>query len=301
MKLDNEFTVGVPIEQAWGVLTDLELIAPCMPGAQLTGVNDGVYSGKVKIKVGPVTAEYAGTAQFSVKDETAYRAVIDARGRDSRGNGNATAVISAQLQSADGSTRVSVSTDLTIAGRIAQFGSGMIKEVSAKLLGQFVTCLEGKLGAGAVSQAVAEASSTGAAAAGTANYEGQAATSVAASSAPVSVADPVGNSGSGAGQALGTGPAPAATVAGESPSASAATSTAVAGTAAVEAGSDGDHKTGRAAGASLLSGQASPSVSGPEPVALDLMSVAGRAIVKRLVPLVIALVVLAVIIYLIVR
>src|SRR5215467_2144512 len=102
MKLDNEFTVGVPIGEAWQVLTDLEMIAPCMPGAQLTGVTDGVYTGKVKIKVGPVTAEYSGTARFSEKDDANYKAVIDARGRDSRGQGNATAVISAQLQ-ADGS------------------------------------------------------------------------------------------------------------------------------------------------------------------------------------------------------
>ena len=150
MKLDNTFTVGVPIDQAWSVLTDLELIAPCMPGAQLTGVNDGVYTGKVKIKVGPVTAEYAGTARFSLKDDANYKAVIDARGRDSRGQGNATAVISAQLQADGSNTVVSVDTDLTIAGRIAQFGSGMIKEVSAKLLGQFVQCLEQRLGDGAV-------------------------------------------------------------------------------------------------------------------------------------------------------
>jgi|HubBroStandDraft_4_1064222.scaffolds.fasta_scaffold504053_2 carbon monoxide dehydrogenase subunit G len=147
MKLDNEFTVGVPIDQAWGVLTDLELIAPCMPGALLTGVQDGVYTGKVKIKVGPVSAEYAGTARFAEKDDAAHRAVIDARGRDSRGQGNATAVISAQLRSEGTSTVVTVNTDLTIAGRIAQFGSGMIKEVSAKLLTQFVECLEAKLNA----------------------------------------------------------------------------------------------------------------------------------------------------------
>ncbi len=152
MKLDNEFTVGVPIGQAWGVLTDLELIAPCMPGAQLTGVTDGVYTGKVKIKVGPVTAEYAGTARFTERDEEAHRAVIEARGRDSRGNGNASAVISARLHPEGTSTLVNVSTDLTIAGRIAQFGSGMIKEVSANLLGQFVECLEARLG-GAVADA----------------------------------------------------------------------------------------------------------------------------------------------------
>jgi carbon monoxide dehydrogenase subunit G len=147
MKLDNEFAVSVPIDQAWLVLTDLEQIAPCMPGAQLTGVEDGVYSGKVKIKVGPVSAEYAGTARFTEKDDGVYRAVIDARGRDSRGQGNATAIISAQLRSDGASTVVTVSTDLSIAGRIAQFGSGMIKEVSAKLLTQFVECLEAKLNA----------------------------------------------------------------------------------------------------------------------------------------------------------
>jgi carbon monoxide dehydrogenase subunit G len=156
VQLDNEFTVSVPIEQAWAVLTDLELIAPCMPGAQLTGVNDGVYTGKVKIKVGPVTAEYAGTAQFMAKDDAAHRAVIDARGRDSRGQGNATAVISAQLQSQGTSTVVTVHTDLSIAGRIAQFGSGMIKEVSARLLTQFVQCLEQKLNASGAEPAAAD-------------------------------------------------------------------------------------------------------------------------------------------------
>jgi uncharacterized protein len=271
MKLDNEFTVGVPIEQAWSVLTDLELIAPCMPGAQLTGVTDGVYTGKVKIKVGPVTAEYAGTAQFSVKDETAYRAVIDARGRDSRGNGNATAVISAQLQPAAASTVVTVSTDLTIAGRIAQFGSGMIKEVSAKLLGQFVTCLEGKLSAGAVSEAAADG-------------------------APVSTASTMST-------AIGAAPSSAAT------SGAAATTESDGGQdiGAAPAGvAGGSSSSGPAASAAGDGGQGSgaapaPAAAGPEPVALNLMSVAGAAIYKRLVPLVIGLIVLAVVIYLIVR
>ena len=215
MKLDNEFTVAVPVSQAWEVLTDLELIAPCMPGAQLTGVNDGVYTGKVKVKVGPVTAEYSGTAQFTEKDDASYRAVIDARGRDSRGNGNATAVISAQLRADGDSTVVNVTTDLTIAGRIAQFGSGMIKEVSANLLGQFVQSLEGKLG------------------------------------------------GDVPGTASALGGATAATAA----------------TAGVGAGI----------------------AASAEPAPLDLMSVAGGAVYKRLVPAVIGLVVVAVVIYLIVR
>jgi uncharacterized protein len=145
MKIDNEFTVSAPIDRAWETLTDLEGIAPCMPGAQLTGREGDVYNGKVKIKVGPVTSEYAGTASFIEKDDAAHHAVIDAKGRDSRGAGNAAATITADL-SADGDrTKVTVSTDLKITGKIAQFGSGMIQEVSKKLLGQFVDCLESKL------------------------------------------------------------------------------------------------------------------------------------------------------------
>jgi len=101
--------------------------------------------GKIKIKVGPVTSEYAGTASFSEKDGAAYRAVIDAKGRDPRGAGNAAAIITASLRPDGARTVVSVDTDLKISGKIAQFGSSMIAEVSEKLLGQFVDCLEGKL------------------------------------------------------------------------------------------------------------------------------------------------------------
>jgi carbon monoxide dehydrogenase subunit G len=145
MKIDNEFTVNVPIQRAWDVLTDLEGIAPCLPGAQLTGVDGDVYTGKAKIKVGPVVSEYAGTAQFREKDDSAYHAVIDAKGKDSRGAGNVNAAISAQLHPDGERTRVAVSTDLNITGKIAQFGSGVIKEVSEKLLGEFVNNLEAKL------------------------------------------------------------------------------------------------------------------------------------------------------------
>ena len=274
MKLDNEFTVGVPIEQAWAVLTDLELIAPCMPGAQLTGVTDGVYTGKVKIKVGPVTAEYAGTAQFSVKEETGYRAVIDARGRDSRGNGNATAIISAHLQPVGQATVVSVSTDLTIAGRIAQFGSGMIKEISAKLLGQFTDCLESKLSAGlAGTMSTAETADAGGAPEGSTLAAGPVST---ASTASTTTAPTEADSASPVG---GTSPASAPIAVGAAPTAGPAGTVGTGGTSAVSTSSS----------------------SGPEPVALDLMSVAGRAILKRLAPLIVGLVVLAVIIYLIVR
>jgi carbon monoxide dehydrogenase subunit G len=145
MKIENEFTVHVPIDEAWKVLTDLEGIAPCLPGAQLTGVDGDVYQGKVKIRVGPVISEFAGTARFAEKDDAAHRAVIDAKGRDSRSAGNAAAMITAALRADGDSTVVSVDTDMKISGKLAQFGSGMIKEVSQKLLGQFVTALEAKI------------------------------------------------------------------------------------------------------------------------------------------------------------
>jgi uncharacterized protein len=145
MKIDNEFTVSAPIQTAWDILTDLEGIAPCMPGATLTGRDGDAYTGKVKIKVGPITSEYAGVASFVEKDDATHHAVIDAKGKDSRGAGNATALITADLTAQGDRTLVSVSTDLKITGKIAQFGSGMIQEVSKKLLGQFVACLETKL------------------------------------------------------------------------------------------------------------------------------------------------------------
>jgi uncharacterized protein len=143
MKIDNEFAVNVPVDEAWQVLTDLERIAPCMPGAQLTGREGDAFLGKVKVKVGPVISEFAGTASFIEKNDATHHAVIDAKGRDSRGAGNASAIITAQLR-ADGDQRtvVTVETDLKISGKLAQFGSGMIAEVSSKLIDQFVDSLE---------------------------------------------------------------------------------------------------------------------------------------------------------------
>ena len=126
MKITEEFTVSVPVERAWEVLTDLEGIAPCMPGAQLTGVQGDTYTGRVKVKVGPVISDFTGTARFAEKDDLAHRAVIDARGKDSRGAGNASAMITAGLRADGDRTVVTVDTDLKISGKVAQFGSGMI-------------------------------------------------------------------------------------------------------------------------------------------------------------------------------
>jgi carbon monoxide dehydrogenase subunit G len=142
MELTDQFDVGVPVETAWAVLTDLERIAPCMPGAQLTEVEGDEYRGTVKVKVGPITAQYKGVARFAEKDDGAHRAVIDAQGRDTRGQGNANATITASLEPNGDGTRVSITTDLKLTGKVAQFGRGAIQDVSGALLGQFVSCLE---------------------------------------------------------------------------------------------------------------------------------------------------------------
>ncbi len=138
MDLSNEFTVEVPIDRAWEVLTDVETIAPCLPGAQLQEVTGEEYRGIVKVKVGPITATYKGKATFVEKDEAARRAVIKADGRDTRGQGNASALITAEMVPAGpSSTGVRVTTDLNVTGRVAQFGRGVMADVSAKLMDQF--------------------------------------------------------------------------------------------------------------------------------------------------------------------
>jgi uncharacterized protein len=145
MELTNEFRVGVSVPEAWKVLTDVERIAPLMPGAQLKEVEGDEYRGVVKVKVGPITAEYKGKATFEERDEAAGRVVLRASGRDSRGQGNANALITATMTPDGAGTKVSVVTDLTVSGKVAQFGRGVLGEVSAKLLGQFVDALEADL------------------------------------------------------------------------------------------------------------------------------------------------------------
>jgi carbon monoxide dehydrogenase subunit G len=158
MELTNEFRVSVPVERAWAVLTDVERIAPCLPGAELQEIEGDEYRGVVKIKVGPITASYKGKATFQEKDDAGHRAVLLAEGRDTRGAGNAKATITATLVGEGNSTTVSVVTDLTVTGKVAQFGRGVLADVSAKLLKQFVECLESTVLADApVGPAAAEA------------------------------------------------------------------------------------------------------------------------------------------------
>jgi uncharacterized protein len=153
MKIAHEFTVSAPIERAWEVLTDLEQVIPLMPGATMTGRDGDDVRGKVKVKVGPVTSEFSGKVRFVEQDRDKHRAVIDAKGREARGTGNAVATVTAQLHDAGDHTRVIVDTDLKIVGKLAQFGSGMLQQVSEKLLGQFVDSLEAKLAADAAPEA----------------------------------------------------------------------------------------------------------------------------------------------------
>ncbi|HLH28570.1 MAG TPA: SRPBCC family protein [Acidimicrobiales bacterium] len=142
MELTNEFRVAVPVSDAWAILTDVERIAPCLPGAQLQEVHGNQYKGIVKVKVGPISAQYAGTASFLEQDVATHRAVLRAEGRDTRGQGNANAMVTATLTPDGDGTSVSVVTDLTITGKVAQFGRGVLADVSGKLIGQFVENLE---------------------------------------------------------------------------------------------------------------------------------------------------------------
>ena len=137
MELNNDFEVAAPVDLVWAVLTDVERIAPCLPGAQLLEIEGDEFRGVVKIKVGPITAQYKGAASFAERDDMGHRAVLRAEGRDTRGAGNAAADITAKLEATDVGTKVTVTTDLTVTGKVAQFGRGVMADVSKKLMGQF--------------------------------------------------------------------------------------------------------------------------------------------------------------------
>ncbi len=141
-KLLNEFTVIRPIEETWKVLTDIERIAPCMPGATLEEIAGDVFRGTVKVKLGAIATAFKGQATFIERDDTNHRAVLKAEGRDTTGKGNAAAEITAHLEEVDpATTKVVVETDLHITGKVAQFGRGIMGDVSKKLINQFATNL----------------------------------------------------------------------------------------------------------------------------------------------------------------
>ena len=279
MELSNTFEVKAPIEEAWAKLTDLELIAPAMPGAQLEEVEGDEYRGTVKVKVGPITAKYKGTAKIVEKDDDARMVIIDAKGRDTRGQGNANAIITAQLTEAGaGTTKVELVTDLTLTGKVAQFARGVLSDVSAKLIAQFVDNLESDVFGDA------PAGDSGKSAPGTAAASDSTSDNPADAAKPDAVeasvtGTPAAKKGDGT-------PKPAATGADKTgddkPKASAKT------------GDDKPKASGRTAGSSATSrppatdGAAAPAgvrkINSPEAEAVDLLDSAGAPLAKRLLP-----------------
>lgn len=148
MELEHRFTVPASLERTWDAFNDPATVAPCFPGATLIAVDGNQFTGSAKIKLGPIALQYNGTGTYVVRDEQAWHAVIEAVGRDKRGNGTANAKVTARLTPTEGGTSVHVITDLAITGKPAQFGRGVMQDVSDKLLLRFVACLQTKLGPG---------------------------------------------------------------------------------------------------------------------------------------------------------
>ncbi len=147
MELTHRFTVPIGVEETWAHFNDIASVAECFPGAQVTDADESSFAGSVKVKLGPIALLYNGSGTFVEKDEAVHRFVVDAKGKDKRGNGTAGAKVTVTMTDAAGSTDVSVETDLAITGKPAQFGRGVMQDVSDKLLGQFVACLEQRLAA----------------------------------------------------------------------------------------------------------------------------------------------------------
>ncbi|ONI90534.1 carbon monoxide dehydrogenase [Saccharothrix sp. ALI-22-I] len=145
MKLEHRFTVPAPVPDVWTALLDPERVAPCMPGATLTEVEGQRFTGTVKVKLGPVTLLYKGTGEFTSVDERVHAAVLKASGKDTRGNGTASATVSVALTSGSDGTEVYVVTDMNITGRPAQLGRGLISEVSGRIINEFAECLATRL------------------------------------------------------------------------------------------------------------------------------------------------------------
>jgi carbon monoxide dehydrogenase subunit G len=156
MELQNSFIVPADIDTAWKTLLDVESIAPCMPGATLTSFTGEEFTASVKVKLGPVTQNFNGEGRFTTRDETTHTAIIEASGKEIRGGGSASAIITAVLVSeGPNSTRADVTTDLTITGKVAQFGKGVIADVSKKLIDQFANNLQAVIAARSAAESAA--------------------------------------------------------------------------------------------------------------------------------------------------
>lgn len=265
MELTNEFKIDRNVDETWKILNDLEFIAPCMPGAQLQEVEGDEYRGIVKVKVGPITAQYKGKASFVEQDEANKVAKLKAEGRDPR-QGNANAMVTATMTPVgDDATNVSIQTDLSLSGKIASFGRGAIEDVSKKILGQFTDNLRDKL-----ADTTTTATSSGA---GTASSDPAPAPTATAATAPTATA-----SGSA------TAPAKPATTGTRSSNAGS-----VAGVGPSSAGGSG---AGSSAGSSGVR-----KIDSPEPEPVDLLSVSGGSMAKRALPVAGGVALLLVVLY----
>ncbi|MDG6107523.1 SRPBCC family protein [Dactylosporangium aurantiacum] len=299
MLLTNEFVVHRPLEETWTVLTDLERIAPCMPGAQLTSVQGDEYHGKVKVKVGPMTAQFSGVATFKERDAAAHRAVIDARGRDATGKGRASALVTAVLAAEGDATKVTVETDLTIAGPLAQMGRSTIGDISTRLLGQFVTNLEAQLAASDTAPAAGAAASDAAASGAADSGAPAAAAAPTAAAATAATAAPTAEAATAVAAPTAEAAPAAAPAAAASAAAAPAAASPAAAAAPVEAVTDGQvaevvailppGNVPDANGVTTAPAeQAVRIIEGPEAEPVDLLQTAGTTnLIKIAIPVVV--------------
>jgi carbon monoxide dehydrogenase subunit G len=257
MELVNEFTVNRPIDEAWTIITNVELIAPCLPGAQLQEIEGDVYRGVVKVKVGPISAALKGEAKFLERDDINHKAVLKGDGRDTKGNGNASALITASLEElTPTSAKCVVHTDLNMTGKVAQFGRGALADISGKLMKQFADNLDEMLAKG-----------------GDAVTNGSAAAASTAPTSAATAADTAADTGTDTTTDAAAGGGLSTETSGASTGATAATSA-----------SSG----GGAAGTDEAPVQTTPTVrtiNGPAAEPIDAFSLGGSAILKRLVPI----------------
>lgn len=273
MKLEHSFTVPADLDTVWQAVLDPERVAPCMPGATLSEVDGDAFKGSVKVKLGPISLLYKGSGEFLSKDEDAHTVVIKASGKDSRGNGTAAATVSVTLTPDGDATKGAVVTDLSITGKPAQFGRGLISEVGGKILDTFATCLATKL-------------------APQDEQSAEPATTEADSGKGVSSAGESGKGVSSAGEPARAGEGPALSVVKEP----ADGPTAADRSEAVAAGRKAGEATAATAAATKPKLTAAPE---PETEAIDLLSYAGPSVVKRMAPL--AAIVVAVLVFIALR
>jgi uncharacterized protein len=316
VKLEHSFTVPADLDTVWEAVLDPDRVAPCMPGATLTEVDGDAFKGSVKVKMGPISLLYKGSGEFLTKDADSRTVVIKASGKDSRGNGTAAATVTVTLTEEGSSTTGTVVTDLSITGKPAQFGRGLISEVGGKILDTFAGCLASKLAPAPTLSVVkdpppepSESESSAAASVKSASVKSESSGSASSGSESAAGAEPAaakpakatGATGakSGVSKSAASKSVPAAEAAGSaapvessatSASASAASASAAADRAeAVVAG----RKAGEAA-AKLVPVPGSRRSREPETEAIDLLSYAGPSVLKRVAPVVVLAVVLVV-------